>query len=137
MKQATKNCFLLLNIIQRVFSSVSTVRNLIRNTTLGFYELQLHCVWFALRCCAAREDSVYTMATHKKSQPVQSVTPDDVLKLKAPTSGIISFYWGFNLFIFTAGFLCPISANTYQIDFQEFCIREVDTNVKLLFSAST
>ena len=39
------------------------------------------------------------------------VTVDDVLELRAPTKG----------------FLCPLSANTYKIDFLSFVIRDYDT----------
>jgi len=44
-------------------------------------------------------------------QEWEKTKPDDVLKLKAPTPG----------------FLCPLSANIYGIDFLSFAIRDMDT----------
>lgn len=45
-----------------------------------------------------------------------SVTPKDVLAYSAPTQG----------------FLCPLSANTYNVEFYQFTIRDLETN-KVLF----
>lgn len=45
------------------------------------------------------------------SSSSSSVTPNDVLKLNGPTKD----------------FLCPLSANTYGIDFLSFKIRDMDT----------
>eukprot|EP01105_Mastigella_eilhardi_P010399 TRINITY_DN2422_c0_g1_i1.p1 TRINITY_DN2422_c0_g1~~TRINITY_DN2422_c0_g1_i1.p1 ORF type:complete len:242 (+),score=66.11 TRINITY_DN2422_c0_g1_i1:39-764(+) len=64
------------------------------------------------------------MATTKKSSSSSSkpsssakktITPAEVLKLTAPTTG----------------FLCPVTANTYGIDFVEFRIREMESNTVL------
>lgn len=49
----------------------------------------------------------------------RSVTPNEVLKLTAPTSE----------------FLCPLSANTYGIDFLSFRIRDEDST-KVVFEVS-
>merc|ERR1711934_1286666 len=46
---------------------------------------------------------------------VMSITPDDVLELTEPTEG----------------YLCPLSANIYNIDFVSFKIREMDNNQTL------
>eukprot|EP00294_Goniomonas_avonlea_P011733 CAMPEP_0114539280 /NCGR_PEP_ID=MMETSP0114-20121206/153_1 /TAXON_ID=31324 /ORGANISM="Goniomonas sp, Strain m" /LENGTH=181 /DNA_ID=CAMNT_0001723371 /DNA_START=203 /DNA_END=748 /DNA_ORIENTATION=- len=43
------------------------------------------------------------------------VTAEEVLKLDRPTEG----------------YLCPLSANTYQVEFLEFRIRDIDTGVDL------
>lgn len=48
-----------------------------------------------------------------------SITPDDVLELTEPTEG----------------YLCPLSANIYNIDFVSFKIRDMDSN-ETLFEVS-
>ena len=66
-----------------------------------------------------------------------SVTPQDVEKLTKPTDG----KWLQKLIInlinltysqFILGFLCPLSANSYGIDFQQFTISDYETK-KIIF----
>merc|ERR1711934_935443 len=56
---------------------------------------------------------------HRGSAAGMSITPDDVLELTEPTEG----------------YLCPLSANIYNIDFVSFKIRDMDSN-ETLFEVS-
>lgn len=71
------------------------------------------------------------------------VSPTEVLKHKGPTPGIFLFIspWPLPLPLhrriidrkqYIAGFLCPLSANVYGIDFLEFQIRDMETK-KIIF----
>ncbi|KAH3768022.1 flagellar protein [Pelomyxa schiedti] len=64
----------------------------------------------------ASPTSASSSASSSSTTPVyRNVTPAEVLKHTAPSPS----------------FLCPITANSYGIDFTEFCIREVATNTEL------
>ena len=65
-----------------------------------------------------------------------SVAPDDVNMLTKPTAGILLFvvalyilYNQFYLYIsfLFIGFLCPVSANTFGIDFLNFTISDYES----------
>lgn len=59
------------------------------------------------------------------------VTPEDVCKLTKPTTGtklLTSFECIISeSYVSFAGFLCPLSANTFGIDFLSFSIMDYDT----------
>lgn len=71
-----------------------------------------------------------------------SVTPDDVCLLTRPTDGTFGIhrkYCAILILIFAqqilnilAGFLCPLSANNYGIDFLSFTISDYETK-KIIF----
>jgi hypothetical protein len=66
------------------------------------------------RPSAVVPDGGASMATH-------TITPDEALELTAPTDG----------------FLCPLSANVYGIDFLEFEIKDYDSGESIFHVRST